>query len=225
MNPDNLTDRNQPKPNAFDYAVLRDGKLNVYDFDGAGYRERFEKIYQQGRADIPLFVFNFTDYLIWRKYADEIRGEKTKKDSLSRKEFFNALGCSDFELNPFNNFYFSRTRKSLEHFYPQAKVGDDKPLTAYDINCFGNFAMIGADANSSGSCWDPRAKLDHYSDSRANQISVASLKFKIMMQMCKDNYNKMLSKELERPDGMQWNKEDMQTHQEKMLDIIFAGIK
>ncbi|MBF1631240.1 MAG: DUF262 domain-containing protein, partial [Prevotella sp.] len=95
MNPDNLTDRNQPKPNAFDYAVLRDGELNVYDFDGAGYRERFEKIYQQGRADIPLFVFNFTDYLIWRKYADEIRGEKTRKDSSSRKEFFNALGCSD----------------------------------------------------------------------------------------------------------------------------------
>lgn len=225
MNPDNLTDRNQPKPNAFDYAVLRDGELNVYDFDGTGYRERFEKIYQQGRADIPLFVFNFTDYLIWRKYADEIRGEKTRKDSLSRKEFFNALGCSDFELNPFNNFYFSRTRKSLEHFYPQAKVGDDKPLTAYDINCFGNFAMIGADANSSGSCWDPRAKLDHYSDSRANQISVASLKFKIMMQICKDNCNKILSKKLERPDGMQWNKEDMQTHQERMLDIIFAGIE
>ena len=225
MNPDNLTDRNQPKPNAFDYAVLRDGKLSVYDFEGTGYRERFEKIYQQGRADIPLFVFNFTDYLIWRKYADEIRGEKTKKDSLSRKKFFNALGCSDFELNPFNNFYFSRTRKSLEHFYPQAKVGDDQPLTAYDINCFGNFAMIGADANSSGSCLDPRAKLDRYSDSRANQISVASLKFKIMMQMCKDNCKKILSKKLERPDGLEWNKEDMQTHQEKMLDIIFAGIK
>ena len=77
-------------------------------------------------------MFNFTDYLIWRKYANDIRGEKTKKDSLSRKKFFNALGCSDFELNPFNNFYFSRTRKSLEHFYPQAKVGDDKPLTADD---------------------------------------------------------------------------------------------
>lgn len=225
MNPDNLTDRNQPKPNAFDYAVLRDGKLSVYVFEGTGYRERFEKIYQQGRADIPLFVFNFTDYLIWRKYANDIRGEKTKKDSLSRKKFFNALGCSDFELNPFNNFYFSRTRKSLEHFYPQAKVGDDQPLTAYDINCFGNFAMIGADANSSGSCLDPRAKLDRYSDSRANQISVASLKFKIMMQMCKDNCKKILSKKLERPDGLEWNKEDMQTHQEKMLDIIFAGIK
>ena len=59
--------------------MLRDGELNVYDFDGAGYRERFEKIYQQGRADIPLFVFNFTDYLIWRKYANDIRGEKDKE--------------------------------------------------------------------------------------------------------------------------------------------------
>lgn len=37
--------------------------------------------------------------------------------------------------------------------------------------------MIGAEANSYGSNWDPKTKLDHYSDGKSNPISVASLKF------------------------------------------------
>ena len=122
-----------------------------------------------------------------RKSTDKEEQNKTKKGSKERSQFFKELGCSDFELEPFNNFYFSRTRKSLEHYYPQAKAGEGKPLSSYDINCFGNFAMIGAEANSSGSNWDPRTKLDHYSDGKSDQVSVASLKFKIMMQKCKDN--------------------------------------
>ena len=140
--------------------------------------------------------------------------------SKERNTFFEELGCSDFELDAFNNFYFSRTRKSLEHYYPQAKAGEGKRLSLEDINCFGNFAMIGADANSSGSNWDPKTKLDHYSDGKSDQISVASLKFKIMMQMCQDNHKAMLNGELARVTGMEWNAEDMQVHQSKMLDII-----
>ena len=58
----------------------------------------------------------------------------------------------------FDNFYFSRTRKSLEHYYPQSKAGEDKVFSDNDINCFGNFAMISTDANSSGSNWDPKTK-------------------------------------------------------------------
>lgn len=69
--------------------------------------------------------------------------EVTKKSSRNGIEFFRALGCSDFELELFKNFYFSRTRKSLEHYYPQAKAGDNMLINLQDINCFGNFAMIG----------------------------------------------------------------------------------
>lgn len=158
----------------------------------------------------------YTDYKLWKKYADELRREKINKGSEARKDFFKELGCSDFELDAFNNFYFSRTRKSLEHYYPQAKAGADKPISTEDINRFGNFAMIGAEANSSGSNWDPKTKLDHYSDGKTDQVSVASLKFKIMMQMCQDNLNG----DSDRPKGMEWNVEDMLEHQEKMLNII-----
>ena len=66
------------------------------------------------------------------------------------------------------------------------------PLNQNDINCFGNFAMIGAEANSSGSNWDPITKLDHYGDGKSDQVSVASLKFKIMMQICQDNHKDIL---------------------------------
>lgn len=222
LNRSNLNERNQPVPNAFDNALLGNRQLKVgkIEIDRTYYRGTFEEIYEQGRADVPLFVFNYTDYILWKKYADELRGDKTKKGSKERIQFFEELGCSDFELEPFNNFYFSRTRKSLEHYYPQAKAGDGKSLSSYDINCFGNFAMIGAEANSSGSNWDPRTKLDHYSDSKSDPVSVASLKFKIMMQKCKDNDLAIRNGLLSRDAQMEWNKDDIQEHQTKMLDII-----
>lgn len=208
-----LSDTRQPKPNSFDETLIEDCKLNLAlskakpDYD-------FCDVYTQGSSDIPLFVFNYTDYRLWKKYADELRGERAKKDSLERKGFFAVLGCSDFGLAPFDNFYFSRTRKSLEHFYPQAKAGEGKPISTDGINCFGNFAMIGADANSSGSNWNPLAKVNHYLDSKSNPVSVASLKFLIMLKICQDNVNK------ERVTGLEWNVDDIMTHQQKMLGVL-----
>ena len=155
------------------------------------------------------------------KYANELRGKGTKKGDVKRTVFFNDLGCSDFELDPFDNFYFSRTRKSLEHYYPQSKAGKGKLFSNDEINCFGNFAMISADANSSGSDWDPRGKLIHYSDKKADPVGVGSLKFKIMMQICSDNYIKMQTGQLIREKGLEWKLEDMNAHQEKMMEIIF----
>lgn len=222
LNEDCLNERNQPRPNAFDGIILKNGKLDINEIGDAGvdYKGVFKSIYKQGKYDIPLFVFNYTDYMLWKKYADALRGNKLASKSPKRSAFFEDLGCSDFELDPFNNFYFSRTRKTLEHYYPQAKAGEEKRLSADDINCFGNFAMIGAEANSSGSNWDPKTKLDHYSDGKSDQVSVASLKFKIMMQMCQDNCKAILNGDLDREKGLEWNAEDMQIHQEKMLDII-----
>ena len=219
-----LNERKQPKPNAFDDVLLKDGRLNLEEVSkiDVDYRNRFMEIYQQGKMDISLYVFNYTDYRLWKKYSDELRGNKTKKDSKERIQFFDELGCSDFEMDPFNTFYFSRTRKSLEHFYPQAKAGDGKVMSPEDINCFGNFAMIGAEANSSGSNWNPRTKLDHYCDDKADQISVASLKFKIMMQVCLDNYKAMVNGGLQRSYGMEWNVKDIKNHQDKMLNLLIG---
>lgn len=221
LNPSNLNDiNNLPKPNAFDSEILN-GKSIVLDIKNSS--PDFTKIYANGSMNVPLFIFNFTDYKIWMKYANELRGNKTKKGDPKRTSFFNDLGCSDFELDSFDSFYFSRTRKSLEHYYPQAKAGAGKPLSEKDINCFGNFAMISADANSSGSNWDPKTKLDHYTDKKADPVSVASLKFKIMMQICSDNDLQMREGYLKRENGFEWTIDDINAHQEKMIHLLFQG--
>jgi uncharacterized protein YjaG (DUF416 family) len=114
----------------------------------------------------------------------------------------------------FDQFYFSRTRRTLEHYYAQANVlVENAIMNENQINCFGNYAMIGSAANSSGSNWSPKTKLDHYLDSsvKVPQVSVASLKFMVMMQMCKDNRDK---------EGKEWTFEDVKKHQEKMIILL-----
>lgn len=214
-----LNELNRPSPDSFDRTIIKDGKLNVERED---VERNFEEVYQQGSSHIPLFVFNYTDYRLWEKYADELRGEKARKGSKDRSKFFEVLGCSDFGLEPFKHFYFSRTRKSLEHYYPRAKAGEET-MSMEAINCFGNFAMIGSDANSSGSNWNPIDKKNRYLDTKSNPVSVASLKFRIMLQKCSDNYNKGIKDECaKRSFGLEWNAEDMQEHQRKMLGIIWS---
>ena len=216
-----LNQINTPIPGSFDQMLLKKAELAVYPrINPEKTNETFVDIYGNGTEKsngIALFVFNYLDYKIWKLYAQELRGEKLKEGSKERDEFFkNRLGCNDFGLDVFKNFYFSRTRRSLEHYYPQANAtGENDQLNQNEINCFGNYAMIGAQANSSGSNWTPKVKLDHYLDSsgKINQISVASLKFMIMMQICKDNAGK-------RSSGDEWNFEDIQSHQEKMMDIL-----
>ena len=218
LNAEKLNERNQPKPNSFDDTLIRNGHLNV---ELENVERDFNLIYPKGALNIPLYVFDYTDYKIWRKYAEELRGEKAKKGDAKRIGFFQDLGCSDFELEVFNNFYFSRTRKSLEHYYPQAKAGSDKPISSEDINCFGNFAMIGSDANSSGSDWNPIDKKNRYLDSKSNQVSTASLKFRIMLQICQDNYDDGIKDKMaKRPFGLEWDVDDMNEHQERMLKIV-----
>ena len=214
---DKLNEINTPKPGSFDGSLLLDG--NELDTVVHNKDFGFTDIYGDGSeasAGIPLFIFNYLDYKLWEKYLNELRGEKTKVGSRARRRFFDALGCDDFGLNAFEQFYFSRTRRSLEHYYPQANAtGENEALTEEQINCFGNYAMIGSEANSSGSNWSPKAKLDHYLDSsgKIKQVSVASIKFMIMMQMCKDNLNS-------RKPGQEWNFDDIAAHQDRMLRVL-----
>jgi len=215
LNKDKLTEINTPRPGAFDDTLLVDNELYT-GLKNGDYN--FAGIYGDGEAKsagIPLFIFNYLDYKLWEKYADELRGEKTKEGSKERKLFFENLGCDDFGLKVFEQFYFSRTRRSLEHFFPQANAGKDDAPTEAQINCLGNYAMIGSEANSSGSNWTPRVKLDHYLDSsgKIRQVSVASIKFMIMMQICKDNQG-------DRVQGQEWNFDDISSHQKKMLELL-----
>jgi hypothetical protein len=215
LNKELLNEINTPLPRAFDQVIIDGKNINLTH---CNENSDFNSIYGDGSnktKGIPLFVFNYFDFLIWEKYADKLSGEKLKEGSDERNIFFQNLGCSDFGLKVFNQFYFSRTRRSLEHYYPQANI--DASIDENHINCFGNFAMIGNDANSSGSNWSPKTKLDHYLDSSGKiiQVSVASLKFRIMMQICKDNLESKT-----RANGQEWIFDDIKTHQEIMLSLL-----
>ncbi len=226
LDEDQLNDRNVPGPNSFDDVILDERNFSA-DLTDAGQNVAhkdaavFTDVYDDGTAEtkgIPLFVFNYMDYRIWKLYATVLRGEASKKDSPKRNQFFHEiLGCSDFGLEIFQRFYFSRTRRSLEHYFPQANVGtyEDAPTKA-QINCFGNFAMIGSDANSAGSNWSPKTKLDHYQDSsgKISRVSTASLKFYVMMQMCRDKA------EQHEKDEKCWLYPEIQNHQEHMVKIL-----
>ena len=215
---ENLNAINTPLPGSFDKAILVNNRIDA-ESRNRGDARLFESIYGDGTLKsrgIPLFIFNYADYRLWDKYASEMRGFNEKTGSARRNGFFESLGCSDFGLAVFTQFYFSRTRRSLEHFYPQANAnGEDGKPDESQINCFGNYAMIGGNINSSGSNWTPNAKLIHYRDGseKVPQVSVASLKFMIMMQMCKDNDNK-------RVEEKRWMFEDIQKHQRIILNIL-----
>ena len=215
----NLNEINTPKPGSFDNALICGNKLDVIPRNGIF---DFSAVYGNGTImskGIPLFVFNYLDFRLWEKYADKFRGKKIKEGNIERNRFFAALGCSDFGLKVFEQFYFSRTRRSLEHFYPQANVNGATGAPNEDqINCLGNYAMIGSEANSSGSNWSPKAKLNHYLDSsgKIKQVSVASIKFMIMMQKCRDNQNT-------RSIGREWDFKDIKAHQEQMLKILLLN--
>ena len=213
---------NIPKPGSFDANILKGNEFNVdeikTDFNSNDYKDRVdnaiddffgnckEKIAAKGRS-IPLFVFNYLDYRLWNLYNEVLKGEGAKEDSIQRKEFFNIIGCDNFDLTIFKQFYFSRTRRSLEHFYPQAKAtGGRDNLEENEINCLGNYAMIGKEMNSSGSALWPKDKLNRYKpDGKDIPFSVASLKFIIMMKVCEKNG---------------WDREQIIDHQKKMIDIL-----
>lgn len=220
----NLNKIHTPMPDKFDATILT-GENCFMAEPSSRSKNDFETIFGNGEKEeskgIPLFIFNYLDYKIWKLYAKDVRGKELKEGSSERNRFFKEyFGCSDFGLDVFNDFYFSRTRRSLEHFYPQANAtGEKGHLNKNEINCLGNYAMIGSEANSSGSNWSPKAKLDHYLDEsgKINLVSVSSLKFRIMMQICDDN-----SKFQEKKDH-EWEFDDIQRHQEKMLDILLQN--
>jgi len=217
LKPGNLNEINTPLPGSFDNTILQNNEPDI-----AIHNENFNfnSIYGDGTVaskGIPLFVFNYIDFKLWQKYFNELRGERTIEGSKERTDFFDRLGCSDFGLKVFEQFYFSRTRRSLEHYFPQANAnGINGTPDKNQISCLGNYAMIGSQANSSGSNWSPKTKLDHYLDSseKIRQISIASIKFIIMMQKCKDNQNAT------RESGLEWNFDDIKEHQAKILDIV-----
>lgn len=86
------------------------------------------------------FVFNYLDYLLW------------KKDTTKYREF-----CFTF-------------RSSVEHFYPQNPINDEPLKDKEALNSFGNLCLISHDKNSRLSNFMPVAKADYYKNTKIDSI-------------------------------------------------------
>ncbi len=85
------------------------------------------------------FVFNYLDYLLWRKGRD--------KDPVVKEYEFTF-------------------RSSVEHFYPQHPMDGFSPLDDSVLHRFGNLCLISHSKNSRLSNYQPKAKLEHFAASK-----------------------------------------------------------
>ena len=93
---------------------------------------------------IPVYAFNFVDYVLWKNRAEL---EKEYKD-----------------IN-FDNFKFAY-RRSIEHWYPQNPNGHDgeSKLSAEFLHSFGNLCIITDSQNSRFGNSYPEAKLKQWEE-------------------------------------------------------------
>ena len=146
-------------------------ELNDQEF-GAQFKDFLEKMavrYAEERlfaedgsikkyGDIPVYAFNFVDYVLWKNRAEL---EKEYKD-----------------IN-FDHFKFAY-RRSIEHWYPQNPNGHDgeSQLPAEFLHSFGNLCIITDSQNSKFGNSYPESKLTQWK--REDIFKRQSLKLQIM---------------------------------------------
>ena len=110
---------------------------------------------------IPVYAFNFVDYVLWQNR------EELKKD---------------YDIKLFENFKFAY-RRSIEHWYPQNPNGHDgeSQLPAEFLHSFGNLCIITDSQNSRFGNSYPEAKLEQWE--REGIFHRQSLKLQMMAKI------------------------------------------
>ena len=151
-------------------------ELNDQEF-GAQFKDFLEKMavrYAEERlfaedgsikkyGDIPVYAFNFVDYVLWKNRAEL---EKEYKDI------------------KFDNFKFAY-RRSIEHWFPQNPNGHDgeSQLPAEFLHSFGNLCIITDSQNSKFGNSYPEAKLKQWE--KEGIFHRQSLKLQMMAEITK----------------------------------------
>ncbi len=147
----------------------------------------------------PRFLFNYTDYLLWELYYDNVRGEG-EKDNINQEKHQSLLEKIAKVKEKFNSFRFVQ-RSSVEHLFPQSRLhelkGEAKQVT---MDCFGNLCLISRSSNSTFSNHLPYQKKVDSAKWKRNE----SLKQLIMFQ-CFDT---------------EWNTEEIETHQKEIKELL-----
>ena len=109
-------------------------------------------------GDIPVYAFNFVDYVLWKNRSD-------------LKEKYSSV-----EFEAFKFAY----RRSIEHWFPQNPNGHDgeSQLPAEFLHSFGNLCIITDSQNSKFGNSYPESKLTQWK--REDIFKRQSLKLQIM---------------------------------------------
>lgn len=130
------------------------------------------------------FIFNYLDYLLW----------VTNKDPDS----------------VYKNFEFT-FRSSVEHFYPQHPMNDDKVLTdEAGLHSFGNLCLISHSKNSRLSNYPPSAKKEHFQPA-INEGKIDSLKIYEMINLLNNEDS--------------WGEKQIKKHELEMLQLFIVDSK
>ena len=151
-------------------------ELNDQEF-GAQFKDFLEKMavrYAEERlfaedgsikkyGDIPVYAFNFVDYVLWKNRSD-----------LTEK--YSSVEFKDFKF---------AYRRSIEHWFPQNPNGHDgeSQLPAEFLHSFGNLCIITDSQNSRFGNSYPEAKLEQWE--REGIFHRQSLKLQMMAEITK----------------------------------------
>lgn len=178
--------------NSIEYSRFRSKLLEISKADYLGYSEKGKGLNKGTSTEN--FLFNYLDYILWRKYMDEVRGKEIEKsDSLKYR--------ISLQRELFYEFQFSQNN-SVEHLHPQSK-SDQLEIAHFKdkqeiLDNFGNLCLISRKSNSKYSNYNYEAKKSQF---EAKKIA-ESLKQVVMF-----GYGK-------------WNTEQIIQHNGEMIETI-----
>lgn len=114
---------------------------------------------------VEMFVFNYMDYLLWKKYKNRGNNTIAKTD------------CDKFRFTQ---------RTSVEHFYSQ-NPEDNNYLGKDKLDSFGNLSLLSSSENSKMTNRVPGSKSMAYFGTIEGRKTMPTLKYHIMMNICKSN--------------------------------------
>lgn len=187
---------------------LASNELNV---EGAAYLEALEKLSSEFLSEIcgkneqfntealhsgtavQNYVFNLLDYRLWR--------------DLTAGQSFDGKGSNHPDLKKhFDDFQFSPSRTSVEHYFPQTDPAGVNKM-GNDVHRFGNLCLISPSSNSRLSNYSPADKKKFYAETERAE----SLKQAIMM-----------SYEEWGPEGQ--GMKNIESHEKVMLDLLSGDL-
>ena len=163
--------------------------------------------YDLGTAT-PHLVFNYLDYLLWKKFKEKEDEDKDKPD----KEKFNRWKID------YDKFAFEY-RNSVEHWYPQNPPKDTISMWPREdgLDNFGNLCLVQRSSNSRYSNRSPVAKQEDFFNDNSHKNS--SLKLRIMAAEIK----KLRDDKSSGDANQQWRERGYKEHGEEMLAILKAA--